>query len=256
MDMQKVVTAVIWIVVGLALESGAFQGASPVPAEEAVQQRAEEFYSLLLSNRVTDGEAYVTQDTLENYKRLRSNPFQDFEVKSVELDSEGTSAKVETTIMFFIAQAGQELPYRRLTNWRLENGEWRMIVPNPIRRPIERVSQGPPALEFRENRIDLGIFTKDEKKQARFFFTNVTDSPIEISEVATGCTCLTPTYEQNMYGPGESGELVIEFDPAKFRSLYGQTIEVKTEPGGRSHLLSIKAEIMPSGWRPPGAKKQ
>jgi hypothetical protein len=112
-------------------------------------------------------------------------------------------------------------------------------------------TQLPSALEFRESRINLGIFTKDEKKQARFAFTNITDGPVEISEVATGCTCLTPTYEKKMYGPGESGELVIDFDPARHLFLYAQTIEVKTEPGGRSHLLSLEAQIIPSNWRSP-----
>ena len=263
MGVQKVVAAMAWIGVGIFLltaESAAFQAAEFSPAEAALKERVEEFYSLLLKNRVKASEAYVAQESLEDYQTLRNNPFVGFEVKSIEMDAEGTSATVGVAIFFIHPQAPKPLPFQRKLKWQVENGEWRLIVPNPMQRTsLDDVKAGensesgerlPPALQFGEDQIDLGIFAQDEHKQARFSFTNSTDGPVQITDVVTGCECLRATYEKKTYGPGESGELVIDFDPARYLSLYGQTIIVKVEPGERSQKLLIRGQVMPSGWRP------
>ena len=244
----------------LMAEGSALQGPASARPEDVLKLRAEQFYSLLLSNRLADAEAYVAQDSVENFRRLSNNPFFGFHVETVHLDPEGKGAEVETTILFMVPLAPRPLPFRRKSSWRLESGEWRFVIPDvapptldAVYSPSKTLESGtvaPPVLQFREDQINLGVVYTDEKKQVRFSFTNISDHPVRISEVETGCRCLRATKEDKMYRPGEAGEVAIEFDPTGYRFFYKQTVVVKTEPGGHNHLLLIEAQVLPPESRP------
>lgn len=244
----------------LAAEGIAQQGPSS-QARENLKRRVEEYYTLLLSSRVADAEAYVTKDSVENFRRLKNNAFVSFKVKAVNLDAEGTSAEVETTVYFISPQAAEPLPFQRKTNWRLEDGEWRLFLPIVKPRSLENVyvpgqplrkrstAPAPVDLQFAENRVSLGTVYTDERPKVRFSFTNTSDHPVQI-EVQTGCECLRAIEDDKTYQPGESGEVAIQFDPTGYLFFYKQTVTVKTEPGGRSHPLLIEARVLPAAARP------
>ena len=75
-----------------------------------------------------------------------------------------------------------------------------------------------------------------------------------LTAVLAGCECLRVKTEKKEYQPGESGELVIEFDPSGYKYNYEQTIVVKTDPGDLSTHLHIRAFVLPRPQEPPQAE--
>ena len=262
MGAQKGVSTLLWVGAWgllLTMQGAALQEPASVQPEEVLKGRVEQFYTLLLGSQMADAEAYVSREAVENFRRLRNNSFVGFHVETVLLDAEGTRAEVETTILSMFAQAPQPLPFRRKSNWRLEDGEWRLFLPIGARRnmadvhmpgkPVPPTTKAPADLQFDSDGVNLGIIYKDQKSQVRFSFANISDHPVHL-QVETGCECLRATKDDKMYGPGESGEVTIEFDPAGYAFLYKQSVVVKTEPGGRNHLLLIEAQVPPAESRP------
>lgn len=236
-------------------------GARSIPSspqeEDHLKQRVEAFYSLLLNNRLADAEAYIARESVENFRRLQNNPFVGFEVKTAHLDEKGTSAEVETMIFFVAPGAPQPLPFPRKTNWQLEDGEWRQVLsfaPPPNLIPGRgllggKAAETPKDLQFVDLQLNLGIVYKDERPQARFSFKNMASHPVRI-ELETGCECLVAMKDDKAYAPGETGEVVIEFDPSGYMFFYKQAIVVRTLPSGNSHLISIEAQVLPPESRP------
>jgi hypothetical protein len=234
-----------------------FPLALPVSAEQAedvLRQRVKEFYTLLQQGQVTRAEAYVTRDTLDQFRKSAVGPILGLEISSVALDSSGNSATVTVQILYRHPMvSGSLLRFPRTTTWRLEEGAWRVaVLTQQAPDTIAGMAQGgeaPPALpdelRFSEKTQDLGLIKAEEKKTIRFSFQNIAGHPVTISGVETGCPCLTVQSENKTYQPGENGELVLEFDPSGYLYNFAQTMVVKTEPGSRTTLLMVKAVATP-----------
>lgn len=221
--------------------------------EQALRQRVQEYYSLLQRGRWTQAEAYVTEDTLVEYRNQNKNAFLDFSVVDVKVDPACPEAKVVVQIRFFTGIAPQPVAALRKTHWRLEeDGLWYVEIPKPDPRAFARLfegrqgySPGPEDLKFEDHRSGLGVIEYGQVKQARFPFTNVSDHVVTLSEVLTGCECLQVKTTKREYQPGESGELVIEFNSKGFQRTYARTILVKTNPGELTTYLTVAAYVLP-----------
>jgi hypothetical protein len=225
---------------------------------EALKKRAAEFYSLLLQNKVHEAESYVTADTLQDFRRLSNTPFLGFNVESIELDAGGKAATVLTQIFVLTPVSPQPIQYPRRSAWRLEEGNWFFVAREPVQ-PIQGQMPGqmrgtmppsanlPPAgdLRFLATTADLGILRQGDKREARFSFTNVTDHPVTITSVDGSCPCLRLLTDKKTYAPGETGELVLEFDSQDYLRAYSQTVVVRTDPGNLRTELLVKADIQP-----------
>lgn len=235
---------------GLALPAGE----QPAELEQALRQRVQEYYSLLQLGRWTQAEAYVTEDTREEYRNQNKNAFLGFSIAELAVDPDGSEAKVTVQIHFFTGISPQPVASPRRTHWRLEeDGLWYVEIPKPDPRVLDGVFGGPKReytpppeeLKFEGHRYGLGRVERGQIKQARFPFTNVTDHVVTLSEVLTGCECLQDKTKKREYQPGESGELVIEFNPEGYQRDYIQTILVKTNPGDVTSYLTVAAYVMP-----------
>lgn len=218
--------------------------------QEAIRRRVEEFYALLHGNQLAKAEAYVSRDSLEKFRDLENNPFVSVEIKSVKLGPEGASATVEVTILFMDPRSPIPIPFPRKTDWLLEDGQWRLIVPDAMdafRQRSARATgeQHPPALKFSQDKVQLGRVRQGEKKQVRVSLTNVSDQPVRITEVVTDCKCLQAKTDKETYEPGAKGEMTIDFDPMDYLYNYQQTIVVITEPGDLRSPLMVEAQIQP-----------
>jgi hypothetical protein len=217
---------------------------------ETIKRRVEEFYSLLQRNQVKQAEAYVSRDSLESFRNLTNNPFVGFEVKSVKLAPEGSSAAVEIAILFMDPRVPTPIPFPRQTDWLLEDGEWRFALPDPMslfrqRNTRPAGQQGAQALKFSQDRAKFGEIRQGDKKQVQVSFTNISDQPVRITEVVTDCECLQAKTDKQTYAPGEAGVITIDFDPANYLYYYQQTIVVKTDPGDLRSLLMVEANVQP-----------
>ena len=235
----------------LAATTASQQAASENVAEPAQQlrRRVQEFYSFLQMRQVARAEAYATKDSRERLRDQASNPFLGFRVVSLQVKPEGMNADVMIEMMVMAPYMAAPFPVERKSQWRMEDGEGRIFVPEAPQLSLESMmgmGGGEPAkageLKFGGHRFGLGLMKNGEKKVARFPFTNPTDHLVTITQVATGCECLTVKDFKKEYKPGESGELVIEFDSTNYPGLYAQTMVVKTSPGDATSYLLVEGE--------------
>jgi hypothetical protein len=65
-------------------------------------------------------------------------------------------------------------------------------------------------LQFAQPRVDIGEARTGLPLAHRFAFVNAGAEPVEITDIISGCGCLTPRFEQRLYHPGESGSVLLE----------------------------------------------
>jgi hypothetical protein len=224
--------------------------------EQALRARIAEFYYLLQQGAWVQAEAYVTEDTREFFSGqsrntlLGSNPSVGFKIDSVKLDPDGQGATAVVTLQVFTKFSPTPLPMPRTSSWRLVKGAWYLAAPKPDSKApdslFEAKDSRPPAseeLKFKGHRFGFGIVQPGQIKTARFPFTNVTTHVVKLAAVLTSCDCLKVKTAKKEYKPGESGELVIEFDPTGYTEFYDQTIVVKTDPGDLRTDLAVDGYV-------------
>ena len=226
--------------------------ASAQQPEEVLRARVKEFYTFLQQGQTTRAEAYVSRDSVDTFRRSDIGLMQGMEISSVELDPSSESATVTVQILYKHPMVpASPLRFPRTTTWRLEDGAWRVVIVQTPGTVAGMAPRGeaqaplPEELQFSEKTRDLGVFEIGNKKPVRFSFKNVTDHPVTISGVETGCPCLSVLSGIKTYQSGETGELVVEFDSTGYLYDYKQTMVVKTEPGHLTTNLLVQAKPMP-----------
>lgn len=235
--------------------------------EQALRERVKEFYGLLQVGKYSQAEGYLTEDSKENFRYHQRGPFLDYEIQSVKLEADGKSATVQVVMRVFAAQlASTPVPVTKVTHWRLVDGVWYAVIPKPDPNAMKALFASPGAgtkapppppqeLKFKGNTYNFAYFPQGTVKEARFPFQNVTDHPVTITDVATGCDCLKAKLQKKQYAPGESGVLAIDFDSSNYKGEYVQTIVVKTDPGDQVTLLNVHGyAIPPTGHAPKAAQ--
>ncbi len=92
---------------------------------------------------------------------------------------------------------------------------------------------------------DFGTLYEDAGKQrTTFIFTNNGDAELRITNVATTCGCTTPEMEKHVYAPGESGELVVYYDPHNRKGPQNRKVTVHSnDPASPRLAVSIQANV-------------
>jgi hypothetical protein len=79
---------------------------------------------------------------------------------------------------------------------------------------------------------------------ASYPFRNDTAAPVTITQAVATCDCTLIDLAKKTYAPGESGVLVVRFDPTGRSGTVSRTINVATdELGVPSQLLKLTAEL-------------
>jgi len=238
------------------------QAASP---ENALRSRVEEFYSLLQLGKWNEAEAYITEETRAEWRQEAKSRFTGFDVQSLALDPDGKSAKVIVRVYTPNPRLSTPIPFAQTTPWRVVGGRWFCEIHRAtmaeIMAPFTRSVPGagavkptPPELKFKGRQYGLGNVQRNEVKTARFPFTNVSDHDVTVSSVEIFCKCLKAKLAKRTFKPGESGELVIDFDPSgtDYEGFWGESVMVRTEPGETSTLLNVTAFV---ALQPRGASQ-
>jgi len=223
---------------------------------QTLRGRVQEFYELLRTRQFSKAEALATKDSRERLRDQSLSPYMGFRILSAQLNPDGLSAKVNVEFTVIAAYMGGPMPMERQTTWRLEDNEWRIFVPQPPTTAASTLegmmasSPGakpdkPEELKFKGHRFGLGVMKPGDVGTAAFPFTNISDHDVTITEIATDCDCIKVKPGKRLYKPGESGELVFDFDSSKFEYQYSQTMVVKTDPGEIKSYLQINAEVVP-----------
>jgi hypothetical protein len=233
------------LLLGGLISVGRASAASPTDDEEqSLRKRVEEFYTLMHAGKWTEAENYVAADSRERFHNGHKKEFLGSEVKSLELDEGGEGATVSVTVYNYSPISSKPLPFAHVTEWRRVNGVWFLELPKLEIGSADKAGGAAPfsppeQLKFKGHRFGLGTVHAGETKVVRFPFTNVTDHTVTITSVELVSPCLKLRSEKKVYKPGESGELVIGFDPGTLEGEYAQTVVVKTDPGRITTRLLI-----------------
>ncbi len=233
-------------------------------SEQALRARVEEFYSLCQQGQLDRAATYVTEDTRENFRSERRGAFLSFQVESVKLDSGAQAATVSIEKRIFSAQMpmGGGLPIVETTRWRLVKGEWSVEIPKRDPKTLADLFSGSgqkgatpstpttEELKFKGHTYSFAKIAPGQIKVAEFPFTNATDHAVTITDVVTGCDCLTAKLEKKRYKPGESGVLAVTFNPKGYARQYGQTLVVKTDPGSQITYLKVVGYVLSAPAQP------
>ncbi len=116
-------------------------------------------------------------------------------------------------------------------------------VEGPAVTPAQPVKTGTIRLDRTEH--DFGVLYEDAGKQrTKFFFTNEGEGDLQITNIATTCGCTTPEMEKRIYAPGESGELVVYYDPHNRKGPQNRKVTIHSNDASSPRLaVSIKADV-------------
>ena len=102
------------------------------------------------------------------------------------------------------------------------------------------------ALVFETYEWDFGqINEADGVVQHTFRFTNISNNPIQIDNVATSCGCTTVLYSTQPVAGGEYGELTVAFDPSRTEGRVLREVEIFTKDRRNYASLMITADVTP-----------
>lgn len=99
-------------------------------------------------------------------------------------------------------------------------------TPNTPTGPITKMT-------FDEQRFDFGTVTEGEKVAHTFSFTNTGDEPLILSNARGSCGCTVPKWPREPIAPGESADIVVEFN-------------TQNKAGNRSQKVTITANTNPA----------
>jgi uncharacterized protein DUF1573 len=242
----------------LLFRGGAWVMACPLPEgnserEQALKRRVQEFYSLLQTGNRAQAEPFLTADSVETFRTEKNVAFAGFEIQSLKLEPDGTSATVQVQIESFSPLFPAPLPMLLTNRWVLADGVWRFTIPkqsvqgiSPFKSEARNTPSPAAELKFKGHRYHFGRIIQGQVKVARFPFANETTHVVRIADVVTGCDCLTVKLPKKEYQPGESGTLEVRFDSSGHTYVYGQTVVLKTDPGTSPEYLTVDAIIDPA----------
>lgn len=108
--------------------------------------------------------------------------------------------------------------------------------------PGEIISGG---LRFTPRFIAAPVEPGQMRLEVRFEVINVSDSPVKVTKLESGCECLAVTIGQNPVPGGGSTEVVGIFDTEKMRGSSERRITVATDQGGEPAFLTTRIDIEP-----------
>ncbi|WP_158973741.1 DUF1573 domain-containing protein [Cellulophaga sp. L1A9] len=112
-----------------------------------------------------------------------------------------------------------------------------------------------PVMAFEKVEHDFGSIIQNTPQETVFKFTNTGDAPLIITDAKSTCGCTIPKYSKGAIAPGESGELLVQFNGSGSNVVTKVvTVSANTEKG--TEQLRIKAFITPKDGAPVGPLKQ
>ena len=83
-------------------------------------------------------------------------------------------------------------------------------------------------IKFEKTTHDFGTFSEDDPKvTCSFKFTNTGDGLLVIHQAIASCGCTVPQYSKEPIKPGESGEIVVTYDPSRGDGKSRMTVMIK-----------------------------
>ena len=102
-------------------------------------------------------------------------------------------------------------------------------------------------IKFDKTSHNFGTFSEDNPKvRCTFKFTNTGDKLLVIHQAIASCGCTVPQYSKEPIKPGESGEIVVNYDgTGKFPGHFKKSITIRTNAKKEIVRLYIEGDMTP-----------
>ena len=100
------------------------------------------------------------------------------------------------------------------------------------------------SLEFDKTVHNFGeVDPNGGEVQTVFYFTNVGESDLQITEAKGSCGCTVPKFPTNPIAPGEKDSILVSFDPSGFTGLQQKVVTLYTNTVNGEERVRIIAQI-------------
>jgi len=107
---------------------------------------------------------------------------------------------------------------------------------------IAYVSFGQAVMTFEETTHDFGTIEYAGDGSYIFKYTNTGNQPLIIMDVEKSCGCTTPTYSQAPLKPGETAQILVEYDTSR-EGTFSKTVTIKSTASNSPIVLKITGEV-------------
>lgn len=115
----------------------------------------------------------------------------------------------------------------------------------------DQAAKNLPVMEFTKVEHDFGTIENGTPQETVFTFKNTGNAPLIIADAKSTCGCTVPKKPSGPIAPGETGELVVNFNGVGNGPVTKTvTVTANTEKG--QELLRIKAFVNAAGAVPAG----
>lgn len=102
-------------------------------------------------------------------------------------------------------------------------------------------------VDFGNLSYDFGSVMEGEKPTYTFQFANTGDTPVSITHVQPSCGCTAPSYSTEPVAPGETGEVVVEYNSQGRPGDFNKTITVALDGADEANvILRITGTVVPT----------
>lgn len=99
-------------------------------------------------------------------------------------------------------------------------------------------------ITFQEKSFDFGDIQQGNQVSHKFVFQNTGSEPLMVLQVQTTCGCTAPEWPKKPIPPGESAEIVVNFNSTKKVGRQNKIITVYTNGKKAEEKLKIVANIL------------
>lgn len=102
-------------------------------------------------------------------------------------------------------------------------------------------------IEFAESTYDFGSIPEGEIVTHTYSFTNTGSEPLIISDAKGSCGCTVPKKPTAPIAPGETGEIVVEFNSKNKRGKRNQKVTLTANTNPPQTFLYLTGEVQGDG---------
>jgi len=127
---------------------------------------------------------------------------------------------------------------------------------NPAANPATPAAPTGPttSMVFEETEFDFGTIDEGEKVSHVYKFKNTGEEPLIISNAKGSCGCTVPKWPKDPIGPGENGEILVEFNSKNKKNKQSKRVTITANTNPTQSFLTIKGDVTPDPNAAPAAK--
>lgn len=118
------------------------------------------------------------------------------------------------------------------------------------KRDIE-ISKGAAEIKFDITEYDFGTVNEGEIVEAKYTVTNAGKTDLIISNVQASCGCTVPVWPKEPIKPGDSAEVLANFNTAGKPNRQAKTLTLFTNTARGREILKLKGSVTPKSSSTP-----